>query len=148
MTERNLGGRPSTYTPEVAAEICRRLSEGELLRDICAPDGMPAQSTVHLWLGRVEGFLEAYTQARASQMRCWAEQAVQIADDCKAETNEVAKARLRSETRLKLLPLLAPQIFGAQQKVEHSGAVIVGSVKITDAPLGVDEWAEQYGKRD
>jgi hypothetical protein len=34
------------YTPELAYEICRRLTKGKTLKVICKDDGMPAHSTV------------------------------------------------------------------------------------------------------
>ena len=43
-------GRPSLYTEVLAAQICRRLAEGETLRAICRDPGMPAISTVMGWL--------------------------------------------------------------------------------------------------
>ncbi len=43
-------GRPSLYTDKLAAEICRRLAEGESLRAICADKAMPGISTVMGWL--------------------------------------------------------------------------------------------------
>jgi len=52
-------GRPSTYSPELGHEICRRLLEGTPLKVICKEDGMPPASTVRLWvLDDVEGFAD------------------------------------------------------------------------------------------
>ena len=34
-------GTPSVYTPELAEEICARLSAGESLKSICRDPGMP-----------------------------------------------------------------------------------------------------------
>ena len=35
-------GRPSTYSQEIADEVCRRLAGGESLRAICRDEGIPA----------------------------------------------------------------------------------------------------------
>ena len=43
-------GRPSTYTPEIAEIICRRLADGESLRMICAVAPMPTRQTVRNWV--------------------------------------------------------------------------------------------------
>jgi hypothetical protein len=40
-------GRPSIFTPELSEEICRRLADGESLRNICARPEMPAARTVN-----------------------------------------------------------------------------------------------------
>ncbi len=42
-------GRPTRYTPKVAADICTRLAEGESLRAICKDDAMPGLRTVMGW---------------------------------------------------------------------------------------------------
>ena len=39
-------GRPSRYSDETTAEICRRLAEGESLRKVCADKTMPDKATV------------------------------------------------------------------------------------------------------
>lgn len=45
-------GRPSKYTPEIAAEICERLSNGEPLRQICRDEHMPAWQKIYEWMQR------------------------------------------------------------------------------------------------
>ena len=60
-------GRPSSYTEEVAEELCIRLGLGESLAQICRDPEMPAQSTVYLWLLRHPDFSERYTRAREEQ---------------------------------------------------------------------------------
>ena len=45
-------GRPSKYTPELAAEICERLSNGEPLRQICRDEHMPAWQKIYEWMQR------------------------------------------------------------------------------------------------
>ena len=45
-------GRPSKYSPEIATEICQRLSNGEPLRQICRDDHMPAWQTIYDWMYR------------------------------------------------------------------------------------------------
>ena len=58
-------GRPSTYTPELAAEICERLSTEEGgLNEVCKADDMPAPSTVYLWIAKHSEFSEMYARAR------------------------------------------------------------------------------------
>ncbi|MGV0950103.1 MAG: hypothetical protein ACOYB3_05480 [Azonexus sp.] len=43
-------GRPSLYTPAIAAEILDRLAAGESLRSICRAAHLPAESTVRGWV--------------------------------------------------------------------------------------------------
>jgi hypothetical protein len=57
-------GRPSTYTPEVADEIVRRLSNGEPLAIICRGEGMPCDDTVRNWAKTDEQLSRAIAHAR------------------------------------------------------------------------------------
>ena len=52
VTPKKKIGRPSKYTPELAAEICERLSNGEPLRQICRDDHMPAWQKIYEWMQR------------------------------------------------------------------------------------------------
>jgi hypothetical protein len=58
-------GRPSIFSPELAALLCERLAGGETLRAICRDEGMPDERTVRRWaLDDVEGFSGPYAKAR------------------------------------------------------------------------------------
>jgi hypothetical protein len=57
-------GRPSDYNPEIGAEICRRIAEGETIGDICKTEGMPSRVTVWNWTHIHPDFLSLYTRAR------------------------------------------------------------------------------------
>lgn len=59
-------GRPSAYTPELAAEICERLVAESMLK-ICMDDHMPTRMTVYNWLGKHEDFYAMYMRARELQ---------------------------------------------------------------------------------
>lgn len=50
--EKKKTGRPSKYSPELAAEICERLSNGEPLRQICRDDHMPAWQKIYEWMAK------------------------------------------------------------------------------------------------
>ena len=57
--------RPSTFTPELGDDICRRLAAGESARQICRDEGMPAMSTLMKWLNDSDKvqFSEQYARA-------------------------------------------------------------------------------------
>jgi len=74
-------GRPTTYTKEIADEICNRLSQGESLRSIVKDNHMPGQSTVYEWLFKKKDFAEQYTHAREEQADTHADAIVDIADE-------------------------------------------------------------------
>lgn len=113
-------GRPTGYTPELAAEIIARLAAGESLRKICTDDHMPHESTVRLWAtDDREGFSTQYTRARQAQMDALAEDILEIAD---GEDTDVNRARLRVDTRKWLMSKIAPKRFGEKVVNEHVGA--------------------------
>ena len=74
-------GRPSTYTQEIADEICGQLAEGTSLRTICLADDMPAKSTVFKWLREQEGFSDQYARAKEESADALVEEILDIADD-------------------------------------------------------------------
>lgn len=75
------GGRPSTYTKELAAEILERISNGESLRQITRDAHMPVLSTVYLWMLRDLVFSEQYARAREEQAETLADEIVALADE-------------------------------------------------------------------
>lgn len=64
MRPRDPRGRWLTYSHEVGAAICRRLSGGETLIAICRDEAMPCYATVLNWARAVPEFAEAYAEAR------------------------------------------------------------------------------------
>lgn len=138
-------GRPSLYTPEVAALICERLSQGEALATICEDEGMPAASTVRSWIrDDLNGFAALSTRAYSLGYDALAEQCLVIADDARNDWMErrgqedagwvsngenIQRSRLRIDTRLRLLGKWDKKRYGDHQQIEHSGAVdLAGAV--------------------
>lgn len=122
-------GKQTTFDREIAAEICRRLSEGETLRQICRDDRLPSESTVRSWvLDDREGFSAQYARARDMCMECWADEIMDIADNGTNDwvTREmkggrvaivlndeaVQRSRLRADSRKWLLSKLKPERYG------------------------------------
>ena len=87
MTEKvkKRAGRKTEYDPEIAAEICTRISCGESLRQICMEDRMPVHSTVYLWLLQNKQFSDNYAKAREEQADTLADEIQAIADEPPAE---------------------------------------------------------------
>ena len=124
-------GRPSKYTPELAAEICQRLSDGEPLRKICRDEHMPQWRTVYDWLARDEDLSAQVARAREAGYDAMAEELIEISDTLhfgetqvmgdKNSTTTVADMlghrKLRIETRLKLLACWNPAKYGNKVQV-------------------------------
>ena len=116
-------GRPSDYTPELAALICERLSRGEPLAAICRDENMPATRTVSDWKAAHETFSAAFARAREAGFDAIALEALDIADDAsndfelhdgepRLRAEHVQRSKLRVETRLKLLAKWDPKRYG------------------------------------
>jgi len=128
-------GRPSDYSPELAAEICGLLAEGNSLRTICERDDMPDKSTVMRWLAKEEyqAFRDQYARARDTWADAMAEEILDISDDGARDTytdkdgNErtdhevVARSRLRVDTRKWLMARMAPKKYGDKVTTEVHG---------------------------
>jgi hypothetical protein len=110
----------STYTPELAEEICERIANGETLRDICRSPHMPSYRSVYRWREANPEFASRIAHARDCGFDVIAEETIAIADDATNDTIEtehgekpnsewIARSRLRVDTRLKLLAKWSPR---------------------------------------
>jgi hypothetical protein len=135
-------GRPSTFTQEIADEICERLSKGEPLAAICRDDRMPAYRTVYDWQANDEQFSANIARAREAGFDQIAIDALNIADATHSDTIRdpesgserpntewITRSRLRVETRLKLLAKWDPKRYGDRQ--------LLGSDPDNPLPAGV-----------
>jgi hypothetical protein len=122
---------PSTYTADIAAAICERLSEGEPLRWICRDEGMPKRRTVSDWRKAHPEFDAEFLLARKEGFDAIAADCLAIADDGSRDYTEdkdghqvvdhdhIQRSKLRIETRLKLLAKWYPTKYGDKVQVEH-----------------------------
>jgi hypothetical protein len=130
-------GRPTLYTPEIAAEILDRFAAGEYLNVICRDDRFPAASTVRGWrYDDVQGFSARYTRARALHVECKIDELLEISDDGSndwmrrndpdnpgyIENGEsIRRSQLRSENRKWLSARLLREEYGDKSVVAHTG---------------------------
>jgi hypothetical protein len=128
--------RPSTYTEEIGDKICQLLAEKRSLREICAADDMPAESTVRGWvIDDQQGFAAKFSRAREIGYYAMADEILEISDDGKNDWMErqgegdqklytlngehVQRSRLRVDTRRWFLSKVLPKVFG--DKIQHTG---------------------------
>ncbi len=126
-------GRPTVYTPEIAAEVCERLKHTGSLRKVCSAEDMPHEATVRTWVADDRGgFATHYARAREIGFGRLAEDVLEIADDGTNDTyldedgeerknrDVIERSRLRVDTRKWLLARVLPKIYG--DKVALTGA--------------------------
>lgn len=129
-------GRPTSYTPALASDICAELASGKSMRTVCKAENMPAMSTVFTWLRVHPEFQEQYTQAKAEAADALVEEMMDISDDgtndwmevhdkdgeCigyKVNGEHVQRSRLRVETRKWIAAKLKPKKYGEKVDVSH-----------------------------
>lgn len=117
-------GRPSDYLPEVAADICSLLADGESLRKVCERPGMPGKATVFRWLAQHEEFRDQYAKATETRADAIFEEMFDIADNVAEEAAAVGKARLRIDTRKWALARMNPKKYGdkVSQEIDHKSS--------------------------
>jgi hypothetical protein len=130
----------STYTQEVADEICALLESGESLNAVCKRDRMPLEQTVRGWArDDREGFAAKYARAREIGYLRLADEILEISDDGTRDTykdeagvertdqDHIARSRLRVDSRKWLLSKMLPKVFGdkIEGEVTHTGTITV-----------------------
>lgn len=117
-------GRPSDYLPEVAADICSLLADGESLRKVCERPGMPNKATVFRWLAQHDEFRDQYAKATETRADAIFEEMFDIADEVAEEAAAVGKARLRIDTRKWALARMNPKKYGdkVSQEIDHKSS--------------------------
>lgn len=105
-----MAARPTLYSEALAAEICRRLADGELLCDVCRPARMPSRDTVRRWQSENGPFRDRYAAARDQQADALAEEAIHIARN--ADADSVTVCRLQIDTIKWLIAKIAPRRYG------------------------------------
>lgn len=151
-------GRPTLYSPELAAEICRQIASGKSLRTVCKAKGMPDMSTIFLWLGKIneEGkpvypeFLNQYARATEERAEAYVEEVFEIADDGTNDWMEdnydkgktpgyqlngenIQRSKLRIDTRKWYASKIKPKKYGEKLDVVSDGEKLEGLVIIKNA---------------
>lgn len=140
VVEKHPGGRPSSMTPEICAEIIARLMDGESLTQICrTSEHLPHRATVFRFIATDKEFRDSYAEARAIQADTMADEILDIADDAENDWmlregkgdapawvingEHVQRSRLRIESRKWLMGKLRPKVYGDKVEVAntHSG---------------------------
>lgn len=110
-------GPPSSFSLEIADQICEHLIEGLSLRKIALLPGMPSRATVLRWLEESPEFEAKYARARESQ--------ADLMDDLILDTAAEATAETSPADRVKIMAYqwraerLKPKKYG--NKLAHVG---------------------------
>ncbi len=113
-----MGESKSTYTQDIADNICNKISVGKSLRDICKPKAMPSRKTIYTWMDENESFLNQYVRARAEQADFYAQEIVDIADT----EEDPNRARIRIDARKWVASKLKGSLYGDKQQIDHTAS--------------------------
>lgn len=114
-------GRPSKYTPELAAEIVRRIALGQTIVQICTSPGMPTWPTIVDWRLSRPDFATLYSQARESSADMFESIALQTAE--KATFLDYSARRLYVDTLKWAAAKRKPRVYGDRSEMVVSGDV-------------------------
>lgn len=123
------------YSQEDRARICadvvQRLQSGEPLTHICRTPDYPSPRTIWNWADTDALFSSDIARAREAGFDAIAEDCLNIADDNSKDTrytdgkeivdaDVIQRAKLRIETRLKLLAKWDPKRYGERLQTENN----------------------------
>jgi hypothetical protein len=111
-------GRPSSYTEEIAEEICNRLAEGQSVYEISRNEWMPHIRTVYRWLEDNEEFRHQYARAREMQGYTHAGMAIETA----RTAQDAGLGRLAYDALKWHASKLVPKVYGDKTEVAVTGA--------------------------
>ncbi len=122
-------GRPSKYTSHIAAEICRRIAEGEPLTKICRDPKMPAYRTVLGWRVTNDEFAQLYARAREDAADTLADRICELAERVEKGELEAHAGRTAIDALKWVAAKLKPKVYGDRQQLELGGSLTVESPK-------------------
>lgn len=113
-------GRPSTFSQRDADEIIDRVSRGEPLAQVCRDDWLPPLTTFRDWMRKDDALAVRFGHAREDGYDVIAADVLVIVDHEDAR-RDPQLAKIRAETRLKLLAKWDPRRYGEVQQLRLAG---------------------------
>ena len=123
-SEKNKGGRPASYSLELAEEICEHVATGGFISQL-QEKGLPSHTTISRWLNENEEFSAMFARAREQRAETFADQIVHIADT----EEDAAKARVRVDARKFVASKLLPRTYGDKQEVNINQTVSIADAE-------------------
>lgn len=113
-------GRPSSYSEEVADEICERMINGESLVKICRDERLPSRAAIYRWFDARPDFEARCARAREGLAEARVDEIEDLAD---ATTEANAHSmKVKISTKQWVAMKMAPRIYGDRSRTEVTGA--------------------------
>lgn len=146
-------GRPSKYSPRLAADICEQMAAGKSLNDVLRQPGYPEKTTIFRWIKAHDSFRNLYAEAREQQADSMVDDILAIADDGRNDTyvdaegrertdyDVVARSKLRVEARKWLAGKMRPKVYGDANRavLEFDPGEVAAAAKAAIAAALKDE---------
>lgn len=119
-------GRPTSFNPKIAEEICLRIASGESMKQLCEAADMPDRRTVLRWLAANEEFATQCAHARTLQADYMDDLVLETANACTPES--AASDRVRIAAYQWRAAKLAPKRYGEKSTVDVHATVTLESL--------------------
>lgn len=117
-------GRPSSFTQDVADELCERIACGESLKGILrSRDDLPEERTVMRWLAANDAFRQQYARARESQADADADAVNDVGQRVLAGDVEPNAARVAIDALKWAAGKRNAKKYGDRLDLNHSGGI-------------------------
>ncbi len=145
------GGRPSTFSEELADEICARIASGRSVSAIEKDADMPTLTTMFRWMSAHPWFRARYEKAMELRAHRLFEQMLEIADtptmgetvtehpdgSVEVKRGDMAQhRRLQVDTRKWVLARMLPKVYG--EKLAHEVTGQNGGALTIQVVTGID----------
>jgi hypothetical protein len=125
-----------SFSDELAASICAMLAEGKSLRRVLKEPGMPAMSTVFVWLQNYPSFTEQYARAKEESADALADDIIDLAERVERGEVDPNAARVSLDAKKWSASKLKPKKYGDKVDLTTNGkdmpTPILGMLNITD----------------
>ena len=148
----------STFTQDIADQICAHIAAGLSLKAVCQMEGMPDLTTVFRWRRTHSSFAFAYARAREDAADSMADEIMAISDDrsedwrqdpetgiWKPDHDHIQRAKLRVDARKWIAAKLKPATYGERVdarisgQIDHNHAHVHTNIDASHLPLEARE---------
>ena len=112
--------RPSKYSQQIARTICKQISEGKSLREICKDERIPHRSTVMNWCKENRDFHDQYARARELGADWYEDKIIEAVDNINPQNANASNVKI--STLFKLMALRNPKKYSEKQRIDHSSS--------------------------
>ena len=115
-------GRPTDYTPEVAAAICVWLAGGQSLRAYCKQDGTPDLSTITRWIVKHDEFRKQYADAREAAGYAHGDEVREVVEMLRGGAVDPATAKAMMDGLKWSAERMASRAYGPKQTIDNTSS--------------------------